>query len=126
MNQRIEDRNSLTDPVNMRASFLEGKLFATHYAYSDVNPYEVLRVVSDDCLEVREMNHEADPNDKPQFVPGGFSAHCTHFGSRIISVNPNGRVFRIRRKKKDPTRWGYKSLRFALDKEPHAYYDYNF
>ena len=119
-------RAELADPAGMRMNFLNGTLYATHFAYSDINPYEVIRVVSDNCLEVREMSHENDPNDMPKFVPGGFSAICTHFGKRLITKNPNGRTFKITRKKKDPTRWGYKSMRFGLDKEPHAYYDHNF
>lgn len=119
-------RAKLAEPSGMRMNFLNGTLFATHYAYSDINPYEVIRVVSDNCLEVREMNHENDPNDMPTFVPGGFSAICTHSGKRVITSNPNGRHFKITRKKKDPTSWGYKSMRFSLDKEPRAYYDHNF
>jgi hypothetical protein len=110
----------------MRANFLNGKLYAMHHAYSDVNPYEVLRVVSDNCLEIRAMDHENDPNDMPKFVAGGFSAICTHFGSRVITSNPNNRVIRIRRRKKDPNRWVHKGMRFTLDVEPHAYYDHNF
>lgn len=110
----------------MRANFLNGKLYATHYAYTDVNPYEVIKIVSDNCLEVRAMNHENDPNDMPQFIPGGFSAICTHYGSRIITSDPENRVIRIRRRKNDPTRWVHKGLRFKLDTEPHAYYDHNF
>jgi hypothetical protein len=119
-------RAEMADPSAMRMNFLNGTLYATHYAYSDINPYEVLRVVSDNCLEVRSMNHENDPNDMPTFVPGGFSAICTHFGSRVISVDPKGKVFKIRRTKRNPERWTYKGMRFALDKEPRAYYDHNF
>jgi hypothetical protein len=119
-------RAEMADPSAMRMNFLNGTLYATHYAYSDINPYEVLRVVSDNCLEVRAMNHENDPNDMPTFVPGGFSAICTHFGSRVISVDPKGKVFKIRRTKRNPERWTYKGMRFALDKEPRAYYDHNF
>ena len=114
------------DAPLMRANFENGKLFAMHMAYTDVNPYEVLRVVSDNCLEVREMDHENDPNDMPKFVPGGFSAICIHEGSRIIKSNPKNKTFKITRKKRNPDAFTYKGMRFVLNEKPVAYYDHNF
>ena len=50
--------------------------YAMHMAYSDVNPYEVIKVVSDKCIEIREMKAQLNPSYKPQFIPGGFSVVC--------------------------------------------------
>lgn len=113
-------------PSQMRCQFLEGKLYAMHMAYTDVNPYIVRRVISDNTLEIQRMHHEADPEDRPQFVPGGFSAICVHAGKRIITEDPNGEVIRIRRTKRNPDRWTHKGMRFVLKDHPVAYYDYNF
>ena len=34
--------------------------YANHYGYSDVTPYEVVKVISDKTIEVREMDAERD------------------------------------------------------------------
>lgn len=52
--------------------------YANHLGYSDVNPYEVVRVISDKTIEIREMNAERDDSVKMEFVVGGFSAICTN------------------------------------------------
>ena len=46
--------------------------YANHIGYSDVNPFEIIRRVSDKTLELRAMNAERDPSWNPDFVPGGF------------------------------------------------------
>ena len=111
---------------SMIINHMNGNLFAMHFAYTDINPYKVLRIISENTLEIQEMKHEADPNDRPEFVPGGFSAICVKSGSRLITEDPNGRILRIRRTKRDPDRWTYKGMRFRLGYKPSAYYDYNF
>jgi hypothetical protein len=101
--------------------------FANHLGYSDINPYEVVRVVSDKTIEVREMDAERDPTWTPEFIPGGFSAHCTNQHSQrwIITSNPENRVVRIRLSKNG----FWKSAdgrKFHLGDEPVRFYDYNF
>ena len=39
--------------------------YANKYGYSDVYPYEIVRVISAKTIEVREMDAERDPNWKP-------------------------------------------------------------
>ena len=50
--------------------------YANHIGYSDIDPYEVIRVISDKTLEIREMKCERDESVKMEFVVGGFSAIC--------------------------------------------------
>ena len=51
--------------------------YANHIGYSDVNPYEVVKVISEKCLEVRAMDAtRANPENKLGFVAGGFVGHC--------------------------------------------------
>jgi hypothetical protein len=100
--------------------------YANHYGYSDVNPYKVVRVVSDKTIEVRAMNAEPDPLWKPNFVPGGFSAHCTNQSEQrwIITSDNNAKTIRIRLGKQ-----GWKSAdgrKFRLSDQPKRFYDYNF
>ena len=100
--------------------------FANHYGYSDVNPYEVMRVISDKTIEVREMDAERDDSVKLEFQVGGFSAHCSNQCDQRwnISSNPGNQVIRIRLGKQ-----GWKDAhgrRFKLNNQPVKFYDYNF
>lgn len=100
--------------------------FANHYGYSDVTPYEIVRVVSDKTIEIRKMDSKLAEGEKPQMIPGGFAAHCTNQNELKydITSNPENRVIRIRLSKR-----GWKSNtgeRFGLSDKPVRFYDYNF
>ena len=100
--------------------------YANHYGWSDVNPYEVVRVVSDKTIEVREMDAERDESVKMDFVAGGFSAICTNqYDQRwIIKSDLTAPVIRIRLGKNG---WKDKHGRkFKLSDAPSKFYDYNF
>jgi len=101
--------------------------YANHIGYSDVNPYEIVRVVSDKCLEVREMKAERDDSFKPEFIAGGFSAICTNQSEQEWFITPDDRnpIIRIRASKKKGwcDKYGH---RFVISDEPVKYYDYNF
>lgn len=100
--------------------------YANHYGYSDVNPYEIVRQISDKTLEIRAMNAERDPSWKPNFVPGGFCGTVTNQSEQqwIITRDENAQVVRIRLGKH-----GWKDAhgrRYQLSDEPVKFYDYNF
>ena len=100
--------------------------FANHIGYSDVTPYEIIRVVSPRCIEVREMDAKLADGQKPEIIPGGFSGHCTNQRELKydITSNESNRVVRLRFGKK-----GWKAAtgeRFAVDAAPIRFYDYNF
>lgn len=100
--------------------------YANHIGYSDINPYEVVRAISDKTLEIRRMNAERDPSYKPEFVPGGFSGHCVNQLDQewIITSDPDAAVIRIRLGKR-----GWKDAsgaRYQLSDKPVKFYDYNF
>ncbi len=101
--------------------------FANHYGYSDVNPYEVVRQISDKTIEIRAMNAERDPEYKPEFVVGGFSAMCLNQQEQkwIISSKPDARVIRIRLRK-DGRWYDAHGDRYTLGVRPIKFYDYNF
>jgi len=100
--------------------------YANHYGYSDVNPYEVVKVISDKTIEVREMDSEKDPSWVPNWHVGGFAGHCSnqHEQKWIIKANAENPVVRIRLGKQG---WKDKHGRkFGLSEQPVRFYDYNF
>lgn len=101
--------------------------YANHYGYSDVNPFEIVRRVSDKTIEIREMDAERDPEWKPEFHVGGFSAHCSnqHEQRWNITSNPENRVIRIRLSKSGVWKDAH-GRKFGLSDQPVKFYDYNF
>jgi hypothetical protein len=100
--------------------------YANHYGWTDVNPYEVIKAVSDRTLEIREMDADKDESVSLEFVAGGFSAICTNPNDQKWHIKPNesNPVIRIRLGKNG---WKDKHGRkFGLSDHPRKYYDYNF
>lgn len=99
---------------------------ANHVGYSDVEPYEIVRVVSPKTIELRQVHAELDPNWKPEIVSGGYAGHCTNQHSQKWNYKsiPDGGVIRARMRKD-----GYfhsAAGRHSLNTEPRKFYDYNF
>lgn len=100
--------------------------YANLIGYSDTKPYEVVRVISDKTLEVRAMDAKLAEGEKPEFIVGGFCAHCTNQSELKydISSNDSNPVVRIRKRKDG---YFYNSGdKFKLDEKPEYFYDYNF
>jgi hypothetical protein len=100
--------------------------YANHIGYSDVNPFEIIRKVSDKTVEIRAMNAERDPNWKPDFVAGGFCGTVVNQRDQrwIISSSADAPAVRIRLGK-----FGWKDRngrRYQLSDKPVKFYDYNF
>ncbi|CAB5219225.1 hypothetical protein UFOVP229_43 [uncultured Caudovirales phage] len=101
--------------------------YATHYGYSDADPYEVVRIISDKTLEVREMDAVRDESVTLQWDVGGFAGHCVNQRDQrwVITSNPANDVVRIRLSKTGV--WKDKhGRRFGLTDKPVKFYDYNF
>ena len=101
--------------------------YANHYGYSDVNPFEVVKVISDKTIEVREMDAERDASVELNFHVGGFAAHCSNQRDQkwFITRNEQNPVIRIRLSKTGV--WKDKhGRRFGLSDQPVKFYDYNF
>ena len=100
--------------------------YANHIGYSDINPYEIIRVVSDKTLEVREMNATRDESVKLEWMAGGFAGHCVNQRSQAWSITSDESrpIIRIRL-----TKHGWQNahgMRFTLHDKPIKFYDYNF
>lgn len=99
---------------------------ANHCGYSDVHPYEIVRVVSSKTIEIRLMDAELVKGWKPEIVAGGFSGHCVNQGSQQYSYksNPDNGVIRARLRKDG--RFYSNHGRHSLTQTPYKFYDYNF
>lgn len=101
--------------------------YANQYGWSDVNPFEVVKVISDKTIEVREMDAERDESVKLDWAVGGFAGHCINQRDQkwFITSNEQNPVVRIRLSKNGV--WKDKHGRkFDLSDKPVRFYDYNF
>lgn len=102
------------------------KKFANHYGYSDVNPYEVIRKVSDQTVEIREMETKqiVFPSN---FQSGGFSAHCVDNHNQDYEYISDDK-FPIKRIRwsKAKNNWYHHGMLFLMEVGPYKHYDYNF
>ena len=96
--------------------------FANQSIGSDMRPFEVVRVVSATCVEVREMDAKQITFPK-EFHVGGFAAHCADNYNQEYEYSSNieNPIQKIRLSKKG---WGLG--RFHMSNEPRNFYDYNF
>jgi hypothetical protein len=96
----------------------------TRYGWTDSHPYEVVKVVSDRCIEIRPMSAVIDPTWKMDITPGGFVGHVNNNGGKwILSRNPTAPTIRIRLSKHGV--WKLKGEKFSVG-QATKYHDYNF
>lgn len=102
------------------------KKYANHIGWSDVNPYEIVRWVSEKTVEIRAMNATLDENWNGKFVSGGFSARCINQDTQRYeySSNHSNRIIRMRLRKNG--HWYSSQGRHNISDEPYKFYDYNF
>ena len=93
--------------------------------YSDVHPFEIVRWISDKTVEIRAMRATIDPGWKPEFISGGFAAHCVNQCSQKYSFESDfdAPVLRARLGKKG---WKSKLGVHKPSEKPRKFYDYNF
>lgn len=114
--------------------------YANHYGYTDVNPYEIIKVVSDKTIVIREMNTEEIKWDK-DIVQGGFSHRVTNQEDQKwnITSNEDAPLIRIRLNKSGTIRCSSRKIyvpnyiwkdkygnKYHLSDTPVKFYDYNF
>jgi len=122
------DHNWRNQNVTMFYTFkvaLADYAFANMHGYSDIEPFEIVNIVSDKTIEIRKMNCIEQEWDR-EFYAGGFHGHTANqhkqkWDIQSCEANP---VVRIRKGKK-----GWKDSsgsRFAIAEQPRKFYDYNF
>lgn len=98
----------------------------TILCYTDCKAYTVI-ARTEKTLTIQRDNAVLKPSFKPEFVKGGFSAHCVNDDEQeyIYSPNPNGEIMKLRWSDKYNC-WkapkGYKKAILGR----YEYYDYNF
>jgi len=103
------------------------KPFANRLGYTDVEPFEVVRVISDRTVEVRRMAATLAADWRPEMHAGGFSAHCVNNRDQrwTITSDETAPVLRIR-VRKDGDWYAATGERFRMADAPRKFHDYNF
>jgi hypothetical protein len=109
------------------SKFEPAYMFANRYGYSDIDPGEVVRRVSEKCIEIRMMDAERDKSIPMVVYPGGFARHVANQRSLKwhITSNPANPIIRIRKQKNGDWK-DAGGNRYGLTAEPVKFYDYNF
>jgi hypothetical protein len=104
------------------------KAYCNNHMYSDVEPYEVVKVVSHQTIEVRPMIAEKDESVKMEYIAGGFAGHCVnnHAQKWFYKSNEEAEVIRLRWSKANNQWQQGKYNRFRMSDNPYKFYDYNF
>lgn len=100
--------------------------YANLIGYSDITPYEVVRVVSAKTIEIRQMTAKLADDWKPEFIPGGFCAHCTNNNSQKYIFEQNNDSIVIRARLQKNGKWKSAFGEHRISDVPKAFYDYNF
>lgn len=100
--------------------------YANLICYSDIVPFEVVRVISNKTIEIREMNANLVEGWKPEMIVGGFSAHCVNNNTQeyTYSTREGSPIVRARLQKSG--KWKSIHGEHRLSDEPKRFYDYNF
>lgn len=93
--------------------------------WSDRYAATVIKVTKN-SVTVRRDKAILDPGFKPEWIPGGFAAHCTNQDNQTYTYrrDKNGQLYTFH--------WSSKYQRYGqpgnltLSKGRHEYYDYNF
>jgi hypothetical protein len=106
----------------------EIKAYANYHMYTDVQPYEVVRVISDITVEVRPMKTKQIrfPQD---FSAGGFVGHFhdNRSGQEYEYISdPEAPVTRIRWSNANRQWQQGRYMRFVMSDKPYKFHDYNF
>ena len=97
--------------------------FANQYFHTDIRPYEIIRKVSETCLEVRLM--DATLVSGPSSRLGGFAANFDNRQEYEYKSDERMPTFKIRLNKKGEWR-SPGGNRFRLSDKPEKFHDYNF
>lgn len=94
--------------------------------YTDVEPYEVVRVVSDKTVEIRAMKATLI-NAPKDFHPGGFVGHFSDNYAQEWSYEskPDAPTMKVRWSERN-RRWQQGHQKFSMSTKPRKFHDYNF
>lgn len=101
----------------------EGRTYFTEYGHSQTYPWvEVKRTAK--TVTLAKVNVKRDPDFVPDFIPGGFCAHCTNQSEQTWLFDAIDETYTktIRLTKRG---WTDKGVKFR-ENVAREFYDYNF
>jgi hypothetical protein len=103
--------------------------YANQIGYTDIRAHEVVRTVSDTCLEVRRM--KAIGEHQFEFSAGGYGGVITNINDQFwkFESDPTEPIIRIRLSKAKRTNGQWRDSQgreYRLTPHPVEFYDYNF
>jgi len=106
----------------------EIKKYCNHSGYSDVEPYEVVRVISEQTVEIRKMR-TVQTKFPQEFHSGGFVGHYAdnRSGQEYDYFSDESYPIERVRWSKVNNRWQQGNYgKFYMSDTPYKHYDYNF
>lgn len=106
----------------------EIKKYCNQHFYTDVEAYEVVKVISEQTIELRPMIAKQISAPK-EFHAGGFCGHYSDNRSGQdyeYTSNPDAETFRVRYSKRNRQWQIGKYNRFVMSDAPYKFHDYNF
>ena len=123
-------KNECMSKINNIEKELADVLYLNEILYSDVNPYEVVEMITPNKWVVRELDATLKPEAKKDiqdsFCPGGFVGHVDNdyqeWDIRVNEKNPLITVFRGRKTKY----FKIGGMPMSMTLHPIKIYDFNF
>lgn len=101
--------------------------YANLIRYSDVEPFEIIATSkSGKQITIREMDATIDPDFKPEFHAGGFSAHCSNQHEQRWTYKSNENLPTIKAHLRKDGKYYSAYGKHAIQAEPRRFHDYNF
>ena len=125
-----EKKDEVVSKIDSIEKELADVLYLNEMLYSDVNPYEVVEMITPNKWVIRELDtalkSEARKNIHESFCPGGFAGHvdndCQEWDITVNEKNPLITVFRGRKNKY----FKIGGMPMSMTLSPIKIYDFNF
>ena len=124
------NKDELISKTNTIEKELGDVLYLNEILYSDINPYEVVEMITPNKWVIRKLDTTLKPEAKKKmqdsFCPGGFVGHvdndCQEWDISVNENNPLITVFRGRKNK----HFKIGSMPMSMSHSPIKIYDFNF
>lgn len=107
------------------------KFYCNRYLYTDIEPFEVVEVISDKRLRIRAMEAVVTTESMKalmeSFTPGGFLGHFDNsLQEWNYTSNLDGEVYEVRQRKDGKFYAPKSDVPFIISDHPIKHHDYNF
>lgn len=129
LHKKIREAEKL---IELNEPLLGEKIYMSRYLYSDVDAYEVIKILTPNKFVVRELKatltEKADKALGDSFVPGGFVGHFNNACQEWNFESDENGITKVVRRHKDGCYYeaGSKTIPFVPRATPYKFYDYNF